>query len=184
MGESVRTRSRFGTPRFALLVLGVGILAATAGFWMHSTRIAPTMLPIEGLWLAEFKDLSGQSIKMSSLKGQPMVVNFWATWCRPCVEEMPDFQRVSQTAEGQKVKFVGIGIDYAKNMKPFADKIGISYLLLESGAQGLDIVKSIGNTAGVLPFTLVIDRSGTVVSRKVGRIEYAELMATINGLQR
>ncbi len=184
MGESSRPLSRFGNPLFALLVLGVGALAAAAGFWMHSARIAPTALPVDALWSADFKDLSGQTIRMSTLQGQPMVLNFWATWCGPCVEEMPDFQRASQTAEGRKVKFVGIGIDYARNMKPFADKIGISYLLLESGAQGLDVVKLLGNTAGVLPYTLVINANGTVVSRKVGRIEYAELIAAISDLQR
>lgn len=184
MSTSARSRSRFSDPAFAVLAFGVGILAAAAGYWMYAARIAPTALPIDGLWSAEFKDLSGRSIKMSALKGQPMVVNFWATWCGPCVEEMPDFQRASQTPEGRKVIFVGIGIDYANNMKLFADKIGVTYLLLESGAQGLDVVKSIGNTAGVLPFTLIIDRSGAVVSRKVGRIEYAELMAAVNGLQR
>ena len=184
MSTSARSRSRFSNPAFAVLAFGVGILAAAAGYWMHAARIAPAALPIDGLWSAEFKDLSGRSIKMSALKGQPMVVNFWATWCGPCIEEMPDFQRASQTPEGRNVKFVGIGIDYANNMKSFADKIGVSYLLLESGARGLDVVKSIGNTAGVLPFTLIIDRSGAVVSRKVGRIEYTELMAAVNGLQR
>lgn len=184
MDQSARTRSRFGNPRFAFLVLGVGALAAAAGFWMHSARIAPGKVPLERLWSAEFKDISGQTIKMSSLKGQPMVLNFWATWCGPCVEEMPDFQRAGQTTEGRKVKIVGIGIDYVKNMKPFAEKNGISYLLLESGAQGLDIVKALGNTAGVLPFTLIIDRTGTVVSRKIGRMDYAELMTAVGDLQR
>ena len=134
----------------------------------------PGVVPIattapNDLWMADFK-------------GQPMVINFWATWCGPCVEEMPDFQRASLTEQGKRTRFVGIGIDYAKNMRPFADKLGISYMLLESGAQGLDIVKAVGNTSGALPFTLVLDRDGTVVIRKLGKFEYTDLIVTINGL--
>ncbi len=176
------TRAPAGIRRPALagLVLLVGAIAAAAGFWIHAQRLEAIAMPIDALWAAEFKDLAGLPVKMSTLKGQPLVVNFWATWCGPCIEEMPDFQRASQTDRGKKVKFVGIGIDYAKNMKPFADKMGISYILLESGAQGLDILKSVGNTSGSLPFTLIIDRDGKVLQTKMGKLEYADLMSAID----
>ena len=168
----------------------VAAVAAGAGVLVHRLNVSPAPAsslplvapPLAALWAAEFKDLSGQPVKMSDFKGQPLVVNFWATWCGPCIEEMPDFQRASRTAAGQKVKFIGIGIDYADKMKLFADKIGITYTLLESGAQGLDIVKASGNPSGALPFTLIVDRNGALIAQKLGKLEYAELMAKLIGL--
>ena len=163
-----------------------GVVAAGAGFLLQRQNSAPVpatpALSVEALWAAEFKDLSGKPVKMSKFKGQPVVVNFWATWCGPCIEEMPDFQRASQTSAGKKVHFVGIGIDYAYKMSIFANKIGITYTLLESGAQGLDIVKAAGNPAGVLPFTLILDRNGNPVATREGKLEYSELMARLGDL--
>lgn len=164
------------------LFLLVGAIAAIAGFVFNVERLGLTPAALDPLWKAEFKDLKGVPVRMADLRGPPMVINFWASWCGPCIEEMPDFQRASQTELGKRIRFVGIGIDYAKNMQPFADKLGISYLLLESGAQGLDIVKTAGNPSGALPFTLILDRNGAAVMRKLGRLEYADLMSAIDGL--
>lgn len=169
---------------------GAGALAGAAGFAVHrfgsgAGSGAPAgsgSASLDGFWNTPFKDLAGQPVKLSQFKGQPMVLNFWASWCGPCLEEMPDFQRASQTEAGKRVKFVGIGIDYARNMQPFADKLGITYTLIESGAQGLDLVKAAGNTSGALPFTLILDRSGTPVTRKLGKMDYAELMGAIGKL--
>ena len=133
----------------------------------------------QALWTTPFTDLDGRPVSLSAFKGQPLVVNFWASWCAPCLEEMPDFQRASLTAEGKRIQFVGIGIDYAKNMKPFAVKLGISYLLLEGGAHALDLVKVAGNSSGALPFTLILDRTGAITLRKLGKMTYAELMAAV-----
>jgi thiol-disulfide isomerase/thioredoxin len=159
------------------LLVSAALTAGALGFWLNAERFAPAPTPaaMETLWRAELKDLQGQPFKMDALKGRPVVVNFWASWCGPCIEEMPDFQRASQTVKGKKVAFVGIGIDYAKNMLPFADKLGITYLLLESGAQGLDLVKAAGNRAGALPYTVILNAKGEVVATKLGKLEYNEL---------
>lgn len=178
----------------ALLVGGAA--AGGAGFALHAWLThseggstgalkgdggAGTAAP-DALWTTSFNDLDGRPVSLATFRGRPLVVNFWASWCGPCLEEMPDFQRASQTAEGRRVQFVGIGIDYAKNMKPFAVKLGISYLLLEGGAQGLDLVKAAGNSAGALPFTLILDRTGAVAVRKLGKMTYSELMAAVTPL--
>ena len=164
-----------------LLVIAA-LLAGAFGFWFNTQRLEPQPSATEALWRAEFKDLQGRPFKMDSLKGQILVVNFWATWCGPCVEEMPDFQRASQSDVGKKAVFVGIGIDYAKNMRPFADKLGISYLLLESGSQGLDLLKAVGNRSGALPYTLVLKPSGEVAAAKLGKFEYPDLLNMLSGL--
>lgn len=170
-------------PRLRVAVFcAIGFFAAALGFWLHSEQLNPRSPQLDALWSTPFKDLGGATVTLSALKGRPMVVNFWATWCPPCLEEMPDFQRASQTESGKKVQIVGIGIDYADKMRSFAVKNGITYLLLEAGAGGVDIVKSAGNTSGALPYTLLIDRNGAVVKSKLGKMDYAELMLAIDGL--
>ena len=168
----------------ASLIIAAALVAGALGFWFNSQRLAPdpAAAAMETLWRTELKDLQARPFKMDSLKGRPVVVNFWASWCGPCIEEMPDFQRASQTATGKKASFVGIGVDYAKNMQPFADKLGITYLLLESGAQGLDLVKAAGNRSGALPYTVIFDAKGSVVAAKLGKLDYADLMKILEDL--
>ena len=178
-----------------VMAIALGVLAGAAGFLFHwhsiGTDAAPvgssthpaggqtTAASLDALWAAQLKDLSGRPVNLTAYKGKPLVVNFWASWCAPCIEEMPDFQRASQTSIGKGVQFVGIGIDSADKMRPFADKLGITYVLLESGAQGLDLIRASGNPSGALPFTLIVDRAGLPVVKKLGKLDYAELMSAL-----
>ena len=168
---TLRKPAQYGLAAIAAIAAGI------LGFWLNFQSLAPESAPagIDALWRAQLQDLNGRPIPMSSFKGRPVIVNFWASWCGPCIEEMPDFQRASQSDAGKKAAFVGIGIDYAKNMRPFADKLNITYTLLESGAQGLDLVRAAGNPSGALPFTLMFDASGKLIGQKLGRLDYTEL---------
>ena len=177
----------------ASTMIGAGVVAAAGGYAVHAwleaagTASDASAAPegkanLAPLWTAQLTDLAGNPVKFASFRNHALVVNFWASWCGPCIEEMPDFQKASQSAAGSRVKFIGIGIDYAKNMRPFAAKFGITYILLEAGAQGLDIMKAAGNSTGALPFTLILDRQGALLTRKLGKMSYAELTAVIGTL--
>lgn len=158
-----------------LLLAGVAALAI--GIWFGWMRLqANPAASLEPLWAAELTDLRGSKVNMASLRGKPLVVNFWATWCGPCKEEMPDFQRLATGEMGDRVRVVGIGIDNADNMRSFAEKIGITYTLLEGGVESLDMLKALGNPAGGLPFTLVIDAEGKTVMVRLGRASYEDLL--------
>ena len=161
------------------ILIGVaGICAGFAGIWASLRGFeASDKANVAPLWAAEFKDLDGKGLPMASLRGKPLIVNFWATWCGPCKEEMPDFQRFASGPDGKKAQIVGIGIDSAANMQAFAKQLGISYLLLEGGANGLDILTAAGDKPRALPFTVVLDASGEAIFRKIGKLDHAELTA-------
>jgi len=164
-----------------ILIGVVGICAGLAGIWL-SLRGLDTPVSqanVTPLWAAEFKDLEGKPVPMASLRGQPVVVNFWATWCGPCKEEMPDFQRFSTGPDGKKAKIVGIGIDSAANMQAFAKQLGVSYQLLEGGAQGLDILSAAGDKPRALPFTIVLDAVGKPVFSRIGKVSHDELAGIV-----
>jgi thiol-disulfide isomerase/thioredoxin len=119
--------------------------------------------------------LRGATVAMQSLKGRPLVLNFWATWCVPCKEEMPDFQRLAVSDLGKSVQIIGIGIDNTKNMRAFAESLGVTYVLLEGGPVGLDLLKSLGNDIGGLPYTVVLDAQGKLIAKHLGRINRDDL---------
>jgi len=161
-----------------ILIGTAGVCAGVAGIWASLRGFeAGDHADVAPLWAAQFRDLEGKSLAMASLRGKPLIVNFWATWCGPCREEMPDLQRFSQGPGGKKAQIVGIGIDSASNMQVFAKQLGISYLLLEGGANGLDVLTAAGDKPRALPFTVVLGATGEAVFRKIGKVDHDELSA-------
>ncbi len=123
-------------------------------------------------------DVAGKPVALSSFAGQPMLVNFWATWCPPCVKEMPDLEELQK--KFPQVRFVGIGIDTADNIRAFTEKVPVSYPLLVAGHQGIDIVRGLGNSAGGLPFTVVFDADGRVNRKILGQVKPEDLARTLS----
>jgi len=180
------------------VLLGLGGLAAMAvsgwAAWRASSRSAPAANRAVGpsaesvraqpnpraLYDAQLPGLDGQEFLLSSLKGRPVVVNFWATWCAPCVQEMPYLDSMSK--ELPDIVFVGIGIDTAQNIAQFVAKIPVSYRLLVAGHAGIALVRELGNSAGGLPFTLLFDANGSIFDSILGQIEPVDLRQRIDRL--
>ncbi|MBM3116664.1 TlpA family protein disulfide reductase [Jeongeupia naejangsanensis] len=131
---------------------------------------------------AELKDLSGKPQKLSSLKGKPVVVNYWATWCSPCREEIPEFVTLARQYAG-KVRFIGIAIDDAPAVSAFAKQYKMNYPTLLGEADAMALMKQEGNTVGGLPYTAIYDSQGKRVATHTGRISAAQLEATLKTLR-
>ena len=144
----------------------------------------PVFVPVarasapDTLFSLQFPDPDGTDVPLGQWSGRPVVVNFWATWCPPCVKEMPDLEALSKKFKG--VQFVGLAVDTPVNVRKFMPKVNVSYPLLVTGYGGIDLMKSLGNSAGGLPFTLVYDAAGQVVERIVGQVKPAELDAILS----
>ena len=157
-------------------MIAAGSAAALIGAWLGVTRLpVQTSAAIDALWAAQLPDLRGVPVNLGELRGKPLIVNFWATWCGPCKEEMPDFQRLAAGELGKSIQIVGIGIDNSANMRVFSERLGITYPLLEGGSAALDMLKALGNSSGGLPYTIVLDRTGKQVGAHLGRISFEEL---------
>ena len=162
--------------RDVLIMLGVGLAAATAGVVL-APRLGhpPAGSEIAALRGARLTGLDGQPARLDALNQHILVCNFWATWCPPCVEEIPALMRVRESYKARNVEFVGIAIDQAAKVREFATKLAISYPVFLADGSGIELVRTLGNPSGGLPFTLVFDRSRQVAARKLGALSEQEM---------
>ena len=164
-----------------LLFVAVTLVAAVGGYWfsgpIHSGRINA-----DAVLGATFPDLAGEPRMIGDWKGEVLVVNFWATWCAPCLEEIPMFVRLQQELGQQGLQFVGIAVDQHDKVAKFVAKNAVNYPIVIGQLDAIKIAESAGNNSGGLPYTLVFDRRGQVASRHFGGLTEKELRPIIEKL--
>lgn len=161
--------------------LVVAAVAGVAGFYFSRTiPISPAADgAVQRLMLGSLPDLSGKPQTFSQWSGKVLVVNFWATWCTPCREEVPALMKVQRQYLSNGVQIVGIALDNAVKVRDFAEEMEIGYVLLIGVPETLGVAKDLGNRAGVLPFTVVLDRTGKLVHAQAGALTEASLGAVL-----
>jgi thiol-disulfide isomerase/thioredoxin len=135
-------------------------------------------------WQSTFARPDGSALALSTLRGAPLVLNFWATWCPPCVKEMPELDRFARSFTTQGGHVVGLAVDNPTAVRQFLAKSPVGYLIALAGFDGTDLSRSLGNSTGALPFTAVFNRQGAVVQRKLGETSFDELTRWVAGLQK
>jgi thiol-disulfide isomerase/thioredoxin len=170
--------------REALTLGAAGLAAAAAGF-----LAGPLLLKLgEGdagaraLFEAGFPDLSGKPRRLAEWQGKVVLVNFWATWCAPCREEIPLLVAAWREYGPGGVEVLGIAIDNVAKIVEFTATVPISYQILVAEANGIDLMRRLGNSSGGLPYTVVADRRGVLVHRKLGALKQADLDAILGPL--
>jgi thiol-disulfide isomerase/thioredoxin len=155
----------------------VALLALMGGYFAHIwfEPDEPASDPAQVLLAASLEDLHGQIQPLAQWQGKVMVVNFWATWCPPCLKEIPEFVRLQQRYGSRGVQFVGLAIDDKVKVAAFAAKMGMNYPVLIADRDGLTLARNAGNPLGGLPFTVIIDRQGRTARVELGVLDEAKL---------
>ena len=160
------------------LFAAAGLAALVLGFWLALALRAPsestTDAASQALQLV-LEDLDGQPRKLAEWSGKVQVVNFWATWCPPCREEIPLLIDTQRRFAGEGVQIIGIAVDKPAEVANYRTAHGIDYPLLVNDAVALRMMDLFGNRSGSLPFTVILDRENRVVSRKLGAFRGDEL---------
>ncbi|HEX9572019.1 MAG TPA: TlpA disulfide reductase family protein [Burkholderiales bacterium] len=167
---------------------GAFALSAALLMWRAENRDTDAPRHVEaqaksgGLLAARFPDLEGRERAFGEWKGQVLVVNFWATWCAPCREEIPLFVAMEDKYGARGLQIVGLAIDRPDPVRAFAREFGVNYPLLIGGFEAVEIMRPLGNSVGALPFSVVYDRSGQAVLAKLGAFSVDELASRIRPL--
>lgn len=171
-----------------LAAIVVAIAATAGGFYAGhlmtggTSEAASSSNAVDHLWTATLQNADGTQQSLAAYKGKPIVVNFWASWCGPCVKEMPALSALHTQYEKKGITFIGLGVDTEKNINDFLRKVPVSYPVYIAGFGGADLARHFGDDAGGLPFTVVIDAKGVVRSTKLGEVDPAELKHTLDAL--
>jgi thiol-disulfide isomerase/thioredoxin len=135
----------------------------------------PATINLPTFWATKLPDLDGNLQSVSKWQGKFLVVNFWATWCTPCREEMPVFSELQQKYSAKNIQFIGIAADSADKVRDFQRRFPVIYPLLPADTQGLELSKRLGNRIGVLPHSVILNERGDVVLNRVGPLKKADL---------
>lgn len=169
--------------RWLFVLFGVSAMLAGTGLWMAKRPArapsGPEMALIEiapgALMAASFTDASGLPQTLARFPAKVLVVNFWATWCAPCREEMPAFTRLQTRWADRGVQFVGLADESPDKVLPFGNSLQINYPLWTGGQEVSELSRRLGNKRRVLPYTAIINSSGQVLETKVGPYTEGEL---------
>ena len=168
--------------KYRLLIIAVLALLSTVyvfkPFVFQPTVNAPTKVLLD----ARFNTLDGKEVALNAWQNKVIVLNFWATWCPPCREEMPELSKMQDQYKNQNLVIIGLSTDDLETTKTFIQSNPVSYPVLAGDMQAMNFAESLGNNQGVLPYTVIIDQNGHVVKTFLGRVNQTLLEKTVTPL--
>ena len=130
-----------------------------------------------GFWVQQWDTPQGAKLAMQSFQGRPLLINFWATWCPPCVDELPLINEFYRQNKANGWQVIGVAVDQLVPVQAFLKTHPLDFPIAMAGASGSALARSLGNLAGGLPFTVILGSEGGVLHRKLGRVTPADLQA-------
>jgi len=159
------------------LVLMVAIAALGFGFWFgsdrhnHDDHSHAVEIDISEFLTQTYPDTIGQNVVVNDVIGDLNLINFWATWCAPCRHEMPLFETFYQQYKTQGFSVIGLTLDDPEPAETFLQSVGVTYPALMMGDTGWELLGDFGNQQGLLPYSILTDKQGVVLERKLGEID-------------
>ena len=156
--------------------VAVAAAAAGAGFaWWRSQPKAMESGVEQQFWSQSFETPDGKPVQMSALKGRPLLVNFWATWCPPCVKELPMLSEFAAKQGSKGIQVIGLAVDKPEAVLRFLQRQPVQFPVAMAMQGGLGLSRALGNLQGGLPFTVLFDDKGQVRQRKIGELSGEDL---------
>ena len=165
---------------YILLVIALGF--GIRHFFLDTQAENGSNPSTQTLFAATFPDEKGQPQALKNYAGKIVVLNFWATWCAPCREEMPELSKLHSAYQHQNLVVLGLAVDDVAAISDFVKETKVSYPLLAADMQGMEIATHLGNNKGVLPYTVIIKTDGSVAKTYFGRVTQQLLEKTLKTL--
>ena len=165
-------------PRRGALYAAAAAVAAVAGAGLGWWRHAPSAVDeavISQLWSLEFDTPAGTRLSLQALRGRPLLINFWATWCPPCVEELPLLNAFYRENAANGWQVLGIAVDKLEPVRTFLARQPLAFPVALAGTEGLELSRKLGNQVGGLPFSVLVNSTGVIAQRKIGKLTERDL---------
>lgn len=163
----MNTRSIFAILLTLWLLSGLSIAQNTPATSQQRALLGQLRPPIT------LNDLGNQKHSLDEWQGKILVINFWATWCTPCRDEIPMLNQLQADYAAHGVQFVGVGVDTSEAIRQFTKVVPIRYPVLVGGLESTQLVEQYGNISGTLPYTVFIDRKGIISTIANGPLSLA-----------
>jgi thiol-disulfide isomerase/thioredoxin len=159
----------------SLIALGGGIMARE--FLLPTEQIKSASLPDFDL-----PDVEGNQHAISEWQGKIRVINFWATWCPPCIKEIPEFIALQEQYAAKGVQFIGIAIDDQDSVEKYLVATKINYPILIGEVDGIALAHQLGNVVDAVPFTIIVNQQGQIIHRQPGEFSREKILEVIKPL--
>ena len=159
-------------------LVGAGFAAAAAGAGVAWWRLRPHESPPEAqnsFWQQTFEQPQGGALSLASLRGRPLLVNFWATWCPPCIEELPMIEAFWREHASKGIQVLALAIDQPSSVRRFLERQALSFPVGLAGFQGTELAKSLGNAQGGLPYSVFFRKDASIYRQKLGQLTQKDL---------
>jgi thiol-disulfide isomerase/thioredoxin len=159
-------------------MLGVGMAAAATGAgvaWWRTQPGAAALQAQDSFWAQRFDRPQGGELALASLRGRPLLVNFWATWCPPCVEELPMIEAFWREHAAKGIQVLALAVDQPSAVRRFLERQPLSFPIGLAGLQGSELAKTLGNHQGGLPFSVFFRKDASIYRQKLGQLSQNDL---------
>jgi thiol-disulfide isomerase/thioredoxin len=159
---------------------GSAVLGGAGLAWWQAKHADKTNEAIDpAFWQLNFATPTGDSLTLSALRGKPLLLNFWATWCPPCIEELPLLSRFYEANFAKGWQVLGLAVDQLIPVKQYLQQNPVTFPIALAGLAGLETSRALGNAQGGLPFTVIFGSDGLVQGRKIGQVTADDLRAWV-----
>jgi thiol-disulfide isomerase/thioredoxin len=161
-----------------LWMIGAAVVSGLAGAGVAWWRLSPqpaSVGDVDGFWQLGFDKPSGGELRMTEFKGRALLVNFWATWCPPCVEELPLLESFWRENGAKNLQVLGLAVDQPSSVRKFLQQNALTFPMGLAGLTGTELARSLGNSVGALPFSALFNAQGQLIAQKMGKLEPSDL---------
>jgi thiol-disulfide isomerase/thioredoxin len=167
-----------GVARRHWITAGVATAAGLAGAFVAWQKYQPQGVmdvAVQNFWGQSFEKPEGGTLAMEAFRGKPLLVNFWATWCPPCIEELPLIDAFYKANQSKSFQVVGLAVDQPSQVRRFLTQKPLQFPTGLAGMVGSELGVSLGNAQSALPYSVLFDAKGRLLAQKAGKLEQKDL---------